>query len=145
MKYMFTPEELDLLDSYPDAEDEDELAEKPDLEKLGKDEVEEEQISFFLGKKPLTSLFFSSSSGLGLKSLERFLRKLLWSICMNKLQPVVELPCWAVHSISLCCAFLFLSCYQEHLNSENNREQQQHHQETSGISRQQTYWWTGPF
>ena len=50
MKYMFTPEELDLLDSYPDAEDEDELAEKPDLEKLGKDEVKEEQISFFGAK-----------------------------------------------------------------------------------------------
>ena len=46
MKYMFTPEELDLLDSYPDAEDDEDLAlEKPDLEKLGgtKDEVKEEQ------------------------------------------------------------------------------------------------------
>ena len=58
MKYMFTPEELDLLDSYPDAEDEDELAEKPDLEKLGKDEVKEEQISFFLGQKTVNFIAF---------------------------------------------------------------------------------------
>ena len=46
MKYMFTPEELDLLDSYPDAaDDEDAALDKPDLEKLGgkaKDDVKEE-------------------------------------------------------------------------------------------------------
>ena len=42
MKYMFTPEELDLLDSYPDAEDDEDVAlDKPDLEKLGADEEQD--------------------------------------------------------------------------------------------------------
>ena len=34
LRYMFTPEELELLDSYPD-DDEEEALEAPDLENLG--------------------------------------------------------------------------------------------------------------
>ena len=54
MKYMFTPEELDLLDSYPDAEDDEDAGtvDKPDVEKLGgkaKDEVKQEQHWVHLG------------------------------------------------------------------------------------------------
>ena len=37
LRYMFTPEELELLDSYPDDDDDDEeeALEAPDLENLG--------------------------------------------------------------------------------------------------------------